>query len=191
MCVNLLVAKSGVGGTCHLTDTQLKYASATFCSGHFFEGLRRMARPNYMLPLKLGFTVVEKMNQKTRDYDSFMSIAHNDLQHRKYDSLLVLEYVVMRTLCYNIALSETDSMALTAKTYCGKKVLVFACALRRMGMRMSMLSTLLQHVRVIHLRKHSAYKDFAGKCSRVLLVVRPIASSTSVYVRDCKGLHFS
>ena len=120
--------------------------------------------PKYRLPLV--FTVVERMNKQTREHDAFMSMAYSEVHGNQFELHAKLRaHVVLRTSYYNEFLSKFDTMSLNTDTYRGNMVGVFACALRRAGLSMPALCTIVQHVRVSHIRKQSAYKDFARECA--------------------------
>ena len=128
-----------------------------------------------MPPRKLpaSLTPVGMMDRKTHHYDEFMRQAFREVHgrfprkcaKRSAWPILLVKLVVLRTARYTTAL-EADNMPLKPNMYGGNAVSVLACALRRMGVSVQSLGTIVRHVRVRHVRKQSAYKDFANECAR-------------------------
>ena len=129
--------------------------------------------PGRILPPYL--MLVNRLDYQTDVYNAFMRKAFDEVVGRFPDrvvlpfdtSKMTLEAIIMCTARYsgNFKYGQ-DNKVLQANMYHGNKFTVFACALRRAGLSMPALNTLARNVRVCHLRKQSAYKDFARECAR-------------------------
>ena len=128
-----------------------------------------------MPPRKLpaSLTPVGMMDRKTHRYDEFMRQAFREVHgrfprrcaRRRTYAVLLARLVVLRTAEYTHTL-EADNMPVKPNMYRGNAVSVLVCALRRMGVGVQSLGAIVRHVRVRHVRKQSAYKDFAHECAR-------------------------
>ena len=143
---------------------------------------RKMAQPTRKLPWHM--TLTGMMDYKTARYDAFMRRAYSMVHgrggaRRKCASRFatrdpppreLLSDIVMRSAQYKSEYDWTadDNAVLDPTVHRGKTVGVFAAALRRMGLRMPALITVMQRVRLSHVRKQSAYNDFARECARRL-----------------------
>ena len=143
-------------------------------------------------------TLVGMLNHKTRLYDQFMRevfcMVHGRF-HRKCkkrrdgDAIYSMMDSITQTADYNLAVNHSrDAIVLQATqmdidmpsfhgpstrmrrayVYRGTIVLVLVCALRRMGVGVQSIGAIVRHVRVRHLRKQSAYKDFARECAHIV-----------------------
>ena len=127
----------------------------------------------------------------TVKYDAFMKRAYNKVHGRggigskcrkatrDPPTRELLSDIVLRSAQYNSDFDWTahDSAVLEPSVHRGKTVGVFAGALLRTGLRMPALITVMQRVRLSHVRKQSAYKDFARECARCLSLRASFSSS--------------
>jgi hypothetical protein len=117
------------------------------------------------------------MDHETEKYDAFMRAAlcavHGRFPRkcakRSSASKSLLEEIVARTVKYQMDFNDgRDNVPYQCVLVCDEKFTVLGCALRRMGLGMQSFGALAAQVRIRHVRKHSAYEDFARECCRNL-----------------------